>query len=187
MKTRTILTTLSLFLVVLLSSCNNKDITSSKALDTIEAHLEDKPEFESTTIQLGTKKFRKKKDSLQINQYKVLEKEGYIEFENESAKKKWLSKDSIWNVTVKLTEKAHPYVINQKSDKVTVKTIEYTLDKSNNLQLNNRSKKSASASVMLSKQYTPFIVFSKDKNPNTKFITKKYKLRYSEENGWSIN
>ena len=116
-----------------------------------------------------------------------MEKEGYIEFENESAKKKWLSKDSIWNVTVKLTEKAHPYVINQKSDKVTVKTIEYTLDKSNNLQLNNRSKKSATASVMLSKQYTPFIVFSKDKNPNTKFITKKYKLRYSEENGWSIN
>ncbi|WP_121964572.1 hypothetical protein [Myroides sp. N17-2] len=187
MKTRTLLTTLSLFLVLLLSSCNNKDINASKAYDTIEVYLADKPEYETTTIHLGKKKLRIKKDSLQIEQYKSLEKDGYIEFAEETSKKKWLSKDSIWNVTLKLTEKAHPFVIDQKNDKVTVKTILYTLGDSSNLQLNNRSKKSATASVMLNKEYTPFISLAKDKNPNTKFITKKYKLRFTEETGWTIN
>lgn len=187
MKTKTLLTTLSLFCVILFSSCNNKDITSSKAFDTIESHLTDKPEYESTIINLGKKKLRMRKDSVQIEQYKSLEKEGYIEFAEENAKKKWLSKDSIWNVTLKLTEKAHPYVIEQKNDRVTVKTILYTLGNSSSLQLNNRSKKSATASVMLNKEYTPFITLAKDRNPNTKFITKKYKLRFSEENGWTIN
>ncbi|MTG96675.1 MULTISPECIES: hypothetical protein [Myroides] len=187
MKIKSLLTVFTLVTLFTLTACNNKDISSSRAFDTIGAYLNEKPEFESTTLTLGKKKLRMRKDSLQIEQYKTLEKGGYLEFEDENSKKKWLSKDSIWNVTIKLAEKAHPYVIDQKNDKVTVKTILYTLGDSSNLQLNNNSKKSATASVMLNKEYTPFIALAKDKNPNTKFITKKFKLRYSETTGWSVN
>ncbi|MEC4112932.1 hypothetical protein [Myroides pelagicus] len=177
----------SLFIITLFYSCDNQDISTSKAYDTVQSHLVSKPEYEKTTITVGEKRFRLRKDSLEVSKYRKLEHEGYIEFAEESSKKKWLSKDSIWNVTIKLTSKAHPYVINQNKDKITVKTIMYNLGDEDNLQLNNHSKKSATVSVMLIKEYTPFIILSKDASPNTKFITKNYKLRYNETNGWIIN
>ncbi|MEK6450348.1 MULTISPECIES: hypothetical protein [Myroides] len=175
-----------LCLGLFLTSCNDKNINTSKAYSTIESYLNEKPIYESNNFQIGKMRLKTTKDKELITFYKQLENEGYISFEEETAKKKWLSKDSIWNVTLKMAEKSHPFVLSQKNDRVKVKTVVYRLDKNSNVQIENNGKKTATANVMLNKEFTPFAFLYKDKTPNTKFITKKFKLKYSEENGWKV-
>ncbi len=175
-----------LFMVATITSCSEKDLTTSSALRSIESYLEYKPQYESTTIQLGETKLKTQKDTDLIAAYKDLETTGLLALETKDLKKKWLSKDSIWNVNLKLTDLAAPYVIDQKNNKVTVKSFEYLVNKEKPIEIHNKNKKSASITVMLSKQPTPFAVLAKDKNPNTNFITKKFKLKFSEEMGWEV-
>lgn len=184
MKLQSIIAGLSLFLILI--SCDNRTLNTSRATSAIASYLEEKPIYESAYFTVGETKLRTKKDQELINQYKQLEKDGYILFANETSKKRWLSKDSIWNVTLKLTEKAHPYVIEQKNNKIRVKTIEYKVDAENGLQIENKGKKSAVVTAMLQKKTTPFLFLKPDKNPHTAFITKKFRLKFSEENGWKI-
>lgn len=167
-------------------SCSDKNINTSRAYSTIDSYLAEKPIYESTIIDIGKTRLKTTKDQELIEFYKNLENDGYIAFEEQSSKKRWLSKDSVWTVTLKLTEKSHPYVIDQRSNRVRLKTIEYRLDKNNNVQIDNKGKKTATATVLLNKEHTPFSFLHKDKTPNTKFITKKFKLRYSEEIGWTV-
>lgn len=167
-------------------SCSEKDLTTSIALRSIDDYLQYKPLYESTNIQLGKTKLRASKDSELIAIYKKLEEEGYLEFEGDEMRKRWLSKDSIWNTTLKVTDKAAPYVIEQKNSKVTVKTLEYVVNSDKPLEIHNKNKKSASITVMLFKNPTPFAPLGKDNNPNTNFITKKFKLRFNEKYGWEV-
>lgn len=169
-----------------LSSCTEKDLTTTTALKSIQEYLNYKPQYETATLDLGQVKWRTIKDSVQINKYKKLAEEGYIEFDSHSLKKKWLSKDSIWNVSFRLTDKANAYVVDQKNQKVTVKTIVYSVNEDKPIEIHNKNKKSASITVMLSKNPTPFAQLGKDKTPNIGFITKKYKLMFNEESGWEV-
>ncbi|TDS54650.1 hypothetical protein [Myroides indicus] len=184
MKTHPILLVFSL--LVMLVSCDNRTLNTSKAASAITVYLEEKPIYESAYLTVGETKLRTKKDHELIDQYKLLEAEGYITFTSESSKKRWLSKDSIWNATLKLTEKAHPYVIEQKNNKIKIKTIEYKVDTENGLQIDSKGKKSALVTAMLQKKATPFSFLKPDKNPHTEFITKKFRMKFSDENGWKI-
>ncbi|MCS4237137.1 hypothetical protein M2306_002836 [Myroides gitamensis] len=176
-----------LFLVTLtVISCDNKSLNSSKALSAIESYMETQPIYESTTFTVGDTKLRQKKDAALIERYQQLADEGYLNLADFTAKKRFLSKDSIWQGTIKLTEKAHPYVLEQKGNKIKIKTIEYLVDKDNGFQLDAKGKKSATATVMLKKNPTPFHFLKEDKSPNTEFITKKFKMKYAEETGWRI-
>ncbi|WP_430614530.1 hypothetical protein [Flavobacterium sp. JP2137] len=170
----------------LIVSCSDENLTTSTALKTIEHYLEEKPVYETTDLQLGKTKLRTNKDMEEIEHYKSLEKKGLISFEEESVKKKWLSKDSIWTTDIHISDLAKPYIISQKSSKVTVKTIQYELDKEQPLQINNKSKRNATITVMLFKKETPFAVLAADKNPNSTFITRKFKLKYHEQYGWEV-
>lgn len=170
-----------------MSSCSDENLTTSTALKTIDNYLEEKPIYETTTLDLGTLKLRALKDADQIEHYKNLEKKGLISFEEESIKKKWLSKDSIWSTTVRISDAAKPYIIEQKASKVIVKTVQFELDKDQPIQINNKSKRNATITVMLFKKETPFSILAKDRNPNSDFITQKFKLKYNEQYGWEVS
>lgn len=184
MKTHPILLVFSF--IVMLTGCDNRTLNTSKATSAIATYLEEKPIYESAYFTVGETKLRTKKDRVLIEQYKQLEADGYIVFTDKSSKKRWLSKDSVWNVTLKLTEKAHPYVIKQKNNKIKIKTIEYKVNTENGLQIENKGKKSALVTAMLQKNATPFLFLKPDKNPHTEFITKKFRMKFSNENGWKI-
>lgn len=179
-------TVLVLLVFLGLSSCTEKDLTTTTALKSIQEYLDYKPQYETTTLELGQVKWRTSKDSVQIHTYKKLAEDGFIDFNSHSIKKKWLSKDSIWDVTLRLTDKANAYVVEQKNQKVVVKTNEYSVNKDKPIEIHNKNKKSASITVMLTKNPTPFAPLGKDKSPDVGFITKKYKLKFSEEFGWEV-
>ena len=182
--------TLSFLSVILLTvtfiSCDSKSLNSSKAITAIEAYMETQPIYESTTFTVGDTKLRTRKDAALIEQYKQLADEGYLNLADFNTKKRFMSKDSLWQGTIKLTGKAHPYVLEQKGNKIKVKTIEYLVDKDNGFQLDAKGKKTATATVMLKKNPTPFHFLKEDKSPNTEFITRKFKMKYTEETGWRI-
>lgn len=153
---------LSVFLLmVTLVSCDNKSLNSSKAISAIESYMETQPIYESTTFTVGQTKLRTKKDAEIIKQYQQLADEGYLNLSDFSAKKRFLSKDSLWQGTIKLTTKAHPFVLEQKGNKIKIKTIEYIVDKDNGFQLDAKGKKSATATVMLKKALLLFIFLKK--------------------------
>lgn len=190
MKTN-LLKTLSIGLLVLtstlISSCSDENLTTSTALKIIDNYLSEKPIYETTDLKLGTIKLRTSKDAEEIEHYKSLEKKGLIAFEEETIKKKWLSKDSIWNTQINITEQAKPYIISQTPSKVTLTAVQYELDKDQPLQINSKSKRSATITVMLFKKETPFAILTEDKNPNSDFITRKFKLKYNEQYGWEVS
>lgn len=184
---KTAIPTILLLLVFFgLSSCTEKDLTTTTALKSIQHYLDYKPQYETTTIELGQMRWRTTKDSVQIRLFKKLEEEGFVTLESHSLKKKWLSKDSIWDVTLRLTDNAANYVVEQKNQKVVVKTIEYAVNNDKPIEIHNKNKKSASITVMLNKNPTPFAPLGKDKTAAIGFITKKYKLRFNEETGWEV-
>lgn len=181
------LTFAGFFLLALtLISCDNKSLNSSKALAAIESYMETQPIYESTTFHIGETKLRTRKDAELIKNYQQLADEGYLNLSDFTAKKRFLAKDSIWQGTIQLTAKAHPFVLEQKGNKIKIKTIKYLVDKDNGFQLDSKGKKSALATVMLKKNPTPFYFLKEDKSPHTEFITKKFKMKYAEETGWRI-
>lgn len=171
----------------LISSCSDENLTTSTALNIIDNYLTEKPIYETAELQLGTIKLRTSKDAEEIEHYKSLEKKGLISFEEESIKKKWLSKDSIWNTQIHITDQAKPYIISQKPTKVILRAVQYELDKDQPLQINSKNKRSATITVMLFKKETPFAILTEDKNPNSDFITRKFKLKYNEQYGWEVS
>lgn len=116
---------------------------------------------------------------------KDLAKEGYINIEEENVKKRFLSKDSIWQFSLSLTEKSLPYVINQKPNKTEVKTIEYQLNKDKEIVFIKKMKKYCVHSCFAKSKNT-FYTFGKDKTSKSNFITRKFKLKYNAENGWQV-
>jgi len=171
---------------ITLTSCDNKSLNSAKAITAIESYMETQPIYESTTFHIGETKLKTKKDAELIASYQQLADEGYLNLSDFTAKKRFLAKDSLWQGTIKLTPKSHPFVLEQKGNKIKIKTIEYLVDKDNGFQLDAKGKKSATATVMLKKQPTPFYFLKEDKSPHTEFITKKFKMKYAEETGWRI-
>lgn len=175
-----------LFLISIISSCKNEtSINQDDASDVIVAHLESNPEYKTTTFRFGELKFRGQKDSKELAKYKALEDQGFIKMELDEKKKVFLSKDSSFVYQVTLTDKSAPLVISQGNEKATVRALNYTLDDAKPVNFVKSNNKTAKATVSLKKVPTEFYPFL-NKDSNSEFITKTYKLRLKKDSGWMI-
>lgn len=180
------------YLVILLSTClffSCKDkgkISANIASSAVQDYIEQRPIYETATLYIGSVKWKALKDSSLINTYKALENKGYLHLDLDKEKKRFLSKDSNAYYTITLTDKAKPFVTEQGSKKVEVKTIEYVLDEATPLQVEKTGKVTATTIATLKKQTTDFYPLAKDKNSAAPFLKKEFKLKYKEETGWQL-
>lgn len=176
-----------LAIVTVLSSCSdNTTINQNEAGKVITNYLERNPEYKTTSFKFGELKFNSNKEREELNSYKNLAQEGYLDMILVSQKKQFLSSDSSYVYQVKLTDKAQEFVLKIENDKANVKAVNYVLsDKPVNFeQVNSKTSK---VTVTLKKENTPFGPFQKDKNEFSDYITKTYKLKLDKEEGWKVD
>ncbi|MDO5655998.1 MAG: hypothetical protein Q4G27_07665 [Flavobacteriaceae bacterium] len=170
-----------------LISCKDSDQLSSRdASKLVEEYISKNPLYETGDFSTSQMRLRSEKDADLITEIRNLESENYIEIVDSKSRKKWFSKDSVMVITPVLTTKSTPFVVKQANKKTEVKTLDYRLEPKQNINFERKSKNSAVFNVVLLKEKTPFYSFGKDKHPNSEFITKKFKARYSKENGWEL-
>lgn len=176
------------FLVVLgLFACSSDALSVKKATSLINDFVGQHPVYESTSMHLGERKLRFKKDSEEIEALKELESHGLLALQTNEVRKRFMSKDSIWNVRISLTALASDYVLDQRKNKAEVKTYLYKVQEQSEVALKLNSKNKATAKVKLIKRPTPFAVIAKDKNPHAEFMTKDFTLKFNKEIGWYVH
>jgi|SRR5690554_1720929 len=176
-----------LFLVVFGTiSCSSDALSVRKATSLINDFTRQHPVYESESIHLGERKLRLKKDTDEIEALKELEKQELIVLHTNEIKKRFMSKDSIWDVTISLTAKASNYVLDQRKNKAEVKTYFYILQDKSDVALKLNTKTKATAKVRLIKEATPFAVLSTDRNPHSEFIVRDFTLKFKKETGWYV-
>lgn len=174
------------FLLIVMTACSSESLSVKQATNLIEEHTEKYPYFETTAFKLGESKLNVRKDSAELSLLKNLASQNLITVNTLKTEKKWLSKDSVSVVTVALTTEASHYVVEQKKNRAEVKTYLFTIQEDSDVQLELNNKTKATATAKLIKTPTPFAGLTKDKNPNTAFITKKFTLKYTKETGWYV-
>lgn len=175
------------FCFLWLFSCTPKgELTTKDAQELIIHHLEQYPVFEKGKFDTSKQRIDSKKERELLAILEKLQEDGLIEINNEKTRKKWFSKDTIFVVTANLTKKALPYVVQQNKNHTLVKTILYNLNESREVVIEKKSEKSAVCTVFLDKERTPFYYFGDDSSPKSDFISRKFKLKFSEEEGWKI-
>lgn len=176
-----------LFLTIAGIACTSESLSVKQATSLIEEHTENHPYFEKSSFHLGERRLSIRKDAEEISILKQLQTESLININTIDKHKKLLSKDSVWVVNIGLTEKASDYVISQKKNRAEVKTYLFTIQEDSDVSLELNSKTKATAKVKLIKKATPFAGISKDKNPNSAFITRDFMLKYDKKTGWYVN
>lgn len=176
----------SLFLLAFYSCGGDADLSSSKAKSLLVNYLESNPLYETGQISTSKLRLRYDKDMDLVNQIKDLRKEGFVEIIKERYRERLFSSDTVWVLTPKLTEKSLPYIINQRKNKTEVITLNYKLAEEQDIIFTSKNSNSASANVKLMKERTPFHAFGDETNPNSDFVTKKFKFRHNEERGWYL-
>lgn len=172
---------------VALAACTSQSLSVKQATNLINDYIEKNPVFETTTISIGERKLRLNKDATEIDALKSLEQQKLLTLETTDLRKKFLAKDSIWEVNVALTVEASNYIVDQKKAKAEVKTYLFTVQDNSDVELKLNGKTKATAKAKLIKEATPFASLGKDKNPNTAFIVRDFNLKYNEEIGWFVN
>lgn len=175
-----------LTILAIISGCAEKSLSNKIALETIESYLNQHPIYDTAIFIPGKVKLRQSKDKELITTYTILNNQGYLSFGEISNRKKWLSKDTIWEATLSLTTKAHPYIVDQKNNKITLQTHIYTIPETAHLKVDRKGKKSALVTVMLQKKPTVFSVLKKDKNPHIDIISRQFKLKLSNNNMYEV-
>lgn len=187
MKNLNILTAAAIALILFVGSCkNNTRLDEETASEVIGAHLQAKPEYESTRINVGEIKFKSNSDKIDLGKYKLLEEKGLVEMDLQNQKKKFLSKDSSYFYSIRLTDKAKPYVLKLDDRHATVRAIDYLLDDAKPISLIQGDSKVAKVTVSLKKEKNDFAIFLKSKGTASNFITKTYKLKFKKETGWIL-
>ena len=175
------------FTVCTIISCQQSgEISATQAENLVENYLELNPLYETGDFNTTQMRLTTDKDNELITAIQQLENEGLVEINEARARKKWFSKDSVMIITPNLTVAATPYVVKQGKNKTEVKTVVYQLDEKQDVTFENKSKTVATFNAVLLKDKTPFYAFGRDKNPNSEFITRKFKAKYSEEYGWEL-
>jgi hypothetical protein len=170
-----------------LTGCEDKEyLSESIAINAVEAYLKSNPIYEAANMQIGEVKFKLKKDENKLHAYKNLAGKGYIDFKLSKKKKKFLSKDSVFVYEVKLTDKARPFILKQKKEKVTVKSFDYQLDGKEKARIELSGKRSGKVVLTLKKTDTDFASLAEDRNPHSSFITQTFTLRYKKDKGWIV-
>lgn len=184
MKKTTLLSFFIAFFAV--AGCKqSSSINATDASEKITAYLIAKPESKNDKFNFGELKFNNEAEMKELAKYKTLADSGYITLTLIEAKKKFLSKDSSYTYNVKLTENAGPFVIEQKSDKATVRVINYILAEEKPVDFAVVNHNNAKVTVTLQKSATPFTPFNSDED-NSAFITKTYKLKFEKDKGWFV-
>jgi hypothetical protein len=182
---KTILTTL--IAATLFVACKNTStINTDEAGKVITQYLKAHPEYKTTKFDFGELKFNSDKEYVELDNYKKLANEGYITLTLLSANKKFLSKDSSYVYSAKLTQKASEFVLKHDDNKATVKAISYELADEKPVDFSKVNDATAKVTVSLKKTNTPFAAFQKNPEENSDFVTRTYKLKYDEEEGWSV-
>ncbi|MXV38942.1 hypothetical protein GO491_09700 [Flavobacteriaceae bacterium Ap0902] len=172
---------------ILNNSCkDSQDISSGQAMSMVTDYVAENPIFETGKFQINKFKLNSTKDQDLIVKLQELESEGYIEIIDEKKRRKWFSKDSVFIITPTLTDKSYPYIVKQNRNNVEVKTLIYEIDLKQEVNFEKKTSKQATFNVLLLKEKTPFYQFGKDSNPNSDFITRKFKARYTPERGWQL-
>ena len=172
---------------LLFTSCKNvAKINAEEAGDVITSYLKGNQEYKTTRFHFGELKFNSKSEMAELEKYKALASEGYVEMTLQEGKKKFLSKDSSFVYTIKLTDKASDLVLKQDEDKATVKVVLYELASEKPVNFNQVNDNNAKVTVSLKKANTVFAPFQKNQNDNSEFITKTYRLKLDKEEGWKV-
>lgn len=179
---------LSTILTGLLAACGNKHTLNERiALNEVRFHLENNPVYETTVLDYGEVRFRKKQDSLLLDAYEHLAQYGYATMELVDERRRFLSRDSSFTYNIRLTDRSIPYVLEQTANKVTVKTFDFVLDENEPIHLEQSGKNRAKVTVTLKQQETDFSMFAtRNRAANATFIKKTYNLRFDETAGWRI-
>ncbi len=175
-----------LFLFFGIVACSSESLSVKQATNLIKTHTEKYPYFEKTTLQLGEQKFNVRKDSSELSVLRNLAAQDLISLKTISSHKKLLSKDSVLVVNIGLTTNSANFVVDQKKNKAQVKTYLFTIQEDSDVQLELNSKTKATAKAKLIKTATHFAGLSKDKNPNSDFISQDFILKYNKETGWYV-
>ncbi|PZP45840.1 MAG: hypothetical protein DI598_12825 [Pseudopedobacter saltans] len=165
---------------------NSSSINAEEAGRVVTTYLKGNPEFKTTKFDFGELKFNSKKEYAELENYRQLASEGYITLNLLSAKKKFLSKDSSFTYSAKLTQKASEYVLKQDANNATVKAVTYELTEEKPVDFSKVNDAIAKVTVSLKKMNTPFVLFQKNPQDNSEFLTKTYKLKYDKEEGWKV-
>lgn len=173
-------------LVIALGCKNVATINQEEAGEKITDYLKANPEYKTARFSFGEMKFNSEKDMKELEKYRHLAEEGYVSLSLQSAKKKFLSKDSSYVFQIRLTDKASDLVLKQDEDRATVKVIQYELASEKPVDFNRINDNNAKVTVSLKKTNTVFAPFQKDANENSAFITKTYRLKFDKEEGWKV-
>lgn len=174
--------------VIALGGCKNvATINESEAGEVIVTYLKGNPEYKTDKFHFGEMKFNSKKEMVELEKYKTLANEGFISMTLVEGKKKFLSSDSSYTYTIKLTEKASDLVLKQDDDKATVKVVNYELSDEKPVNFSRVNDNNAKVTVSLKKVNTVFAPFQKNNKDNSDFITKTYRLKLDKEEGWKVN
>jgi len=176
-----------IFISFCISKCGNETtINENEASDVIVEYLKANPEYQTTNFTFGEITFKGKNDNVDLAKYKELEGKGFIAMTLQEQKKRFLSKDSSFVYQVELTDKSAPYVLKQNNNKATVKSATYVLDDLKPVNFEKVNNNTAKATVSLKKVETDFYPFQNNKNSNSDFITKTYKLKLKKDKGWVV-
>lgn len=176
----------ALLAIILFACKNNSTINTEEAGKVITTYLKGNPEYKTTRFDFGELKFNSEKEYAELENYRQLANEGYITLTLLSSKKKFLSKDSSFVYSAKLTQKASEFVLKQDADKATVKAVTYELTEEKPVDFSKVNDATAKVTVSLKKVNTPFAAFQKNPEENSDFITKTYRLKYDKEEGWKV-
>ncbi len=180
-------TILAVLLATTLFACkNNSTINTEEAGKVITTYLKGNPEYKTTSFDFGELKFNTEKEYAELENYRQLANDGYIILTLLSSKKKFLSKDSSYVYSAKLTQKASDFVLKQDADKATVKAVTYELTEEKPVDFSKVNDATAKVTVSLKKTNTPFAAFQKKPEENSEFLTKTYRLKYDKEEGWRV-
>ncbi len=179
-------TLVSLFIFAFGGCKNSTTINQSEAGEVISDYLTANPEYKTTRFNFGEIRFNSSSDMLELEKYRQLENDGYVTLEMQTAKKKFLSKDSSFVYLIKLTDKASDLVLKQDDDKATVKVIVYELANEKPVDFLQVNAHNAKVTVSLKKVNTAFAPFQNNASNNSNFITKTYRLKLSKDEGWKV-
>lgn len=165
---------------------SNSTINTDEAGKVIITYLKGNPEYKTTRFDFGELKFNTEKEYVELENYRQLASDGYITLTLLSSKKKFLSKDSSYVYSAKLTQKASDFVLKQETDKATVKAVTYELTDEKPVDFSKVNDATAKVTVSLKKVNTPFAAFQRKPEENSDFITKTYRLKFDKEVGWKV-
>ena len=177
---------IALLTTTLFACKNTSTINTDEAGKVIITYLKGNPEYKTTRFNFGELKFNNEKEYAELENYRQLAKDGYITLTLLSSKKKFLSKDSSYVYSAKLTQKASDFVLKQDADKATVKAVTYELTEEKPVDFSKVNDASAKVTVSLKKVNTPFAAFQNKPEDNSEFLTKTYRLKYDKEEGWKV-